>query len=266
MRRSLWISACVLLALGGALAAYLALTRGGAAQADLDREPVQGGDAAEMKALIDTIIRAHGGEANLARFHAATMTTEGTIQFWGRHRLKEVMSVQLPDRLRIESTASVMTLTKVLAGDRGWLKRNNNQAEEMTGGLLAEGHVWFYLLKLSRTLLPLRDRAATLAPLGEQAFDGRRVVGVQIVHPGLLPINLFVDRETRLLARAEGRFAETVNREVPLVFSYSEYEVIDGIQFYRKMSVQREGKPYMESNFTRITLQDKLPDRLFERP
>src|SRR5581483_473271 len=160
---------CSLLALGGALAVYLAVVGPGGPAGDADDslaggEPVLGDRSADLEALIDRVIQAHGGEANLARFQAATLASEGTIHFWGRHRLTEAITVRMPDRWRIESSAAGWKLTKVLAADEGWMKWDNNRVEGMSQELLAEGRVWFYVFKLTRTLLPLKDKSVTLAP------------------------------------------------------------------------------------------------------
>src|SRR5262249_47057257 len=143
---------------------------------------VRSGDEAAMRALVAQAIKAQGGEDELAKFQSVVM--KGTGKFYGIGEqglpFTAEWAFEGADRMRftIELKGSMVKLTKVLNGDKGWQKLGTDKATPMSKATLAEEQAQQYGSWVA-TLLPLKDKAFQLAPLGEAKVGDRAAVGVR---------------------------------------------------------------------------------------
>src|SRR5262249_39474359 len=100
----------------------------------------------------------------------------------------------------------------VLNGDKGWIKINDDTMD-LEKEDLAEVKEEAYAGWVT-TLLPLRDRAFTLAPVGEVNIDKRPAQGVKVSSKGHRDVNLYFDKETGLLVKTETRVKDDDDQEV----------------------------------------------------
>src|SRR5262249_58103866 len=99
-------------------------------------------DADAVKSLLDKSIKASGGEANLAKFPAATWKGKGQVRtLTGMAACEGEWAVRLPDRLRAKLTIGegdkAYQQVRVLNGERGWLRRNDDNAVTLDADSLA---------------------------------------------------------------------------------------------------------------------------------
>jgi hypothetical protein len=232
--------------------------------------PLFAADQDEAKIIIDKAIKAHGGQENLAKLKAITLTLKGTthqagmdISFTG-----EVV-VQRADQSRLaldgDSNGTKFTFVKVLNGDKGWNKVNDT-TEELNPDQLAEMkegayHNWVAMLA------PLKDQAFTLASLGEVKVENRPALGVRVSSKGHRDINLYFDKETNLLVKTEMRVKDDRSgMEVNEATVYSDFKDINGIKEATKILVKRDDKPYMEATVEEVKREEKLDDGIFSKP
>ena len=142
----------------------------------------------------------------------------------------------------------------------------NNDTMDMPAEQLAETKEQAYSGWVA-TLLPLKDKAFTLAPFGEIEIAGRKAVGVNVAREGRRPINLFFDKETLRLVKTESRVRdETTGQEVTEESTYSEYKLVEGAQQAMKVTVKRDSKPHAEVEVTEFKPSEKLDDSVFAKP
>lgn len=227
-------------------------------------------DDAASRAIIDKAIESHGGETQLTKFKGATSKLKGTVQINGAAvEFNGEVSSQDANQLRILISfvldGQSISFASVLNRDQGWLKINNDTID-MPAEQLAETKEQAYSAWVS-TLLPLKDKAFTLAPFGEIEIAGRKAVGVNVAREGRRPINLFFDKETSRLVRTESRVRdETTSQELTEEATYSDYKPVEGIQQPMKITIKRDGKPHAEVEVTEFKLAEKLDDSVFARP
>ena len=116
------------------------------------------------------------------------------------------------------------------------------------------------------TLLPLMDKAFTLAPLGEIRVDQRPAAGVKVSRVGRRDVNLYFDKATGLLVKIEARVKDDDGQEVTEETFLSDYRDVQGTKQAMKTTVKRDGKPYLESEVTECRLAEKLDDGVFAKP
>jgi hypothetical protein len=226
-------------------------------------------DSAATRALVDRAVKAQGGAERLAKLPAVTGRLKGTFYGLGDGvAFTGEFAAQGADRNRMEFEAETggqkLRLVHVLNGDKGWVKVNDD-TEELDKEGLAEAREEAYAEWVA-TLVPLRDRKRfSLSPLGEIKIDGRPAAGVRVSSEGRRDVNLYFDKTTGLLVKTEARLKED-GEEVTEETFLGEYKEVQGTKQATRLTVRRDGKPYLKCEVSNYRLAEKLDDALFARP
>ncbi len=225
-------------------------------------------DAAQARAVIDKAIQATGGEAKLAGAARFTQKAAGKVYGpAGAVAFTGEWAVDLPGQVRetIETEADGMKFraVKVIAGDKGWL-RVNDGVEELDKDALAAAHDETYAAWVT-SLLPLKEKEFTLAPLAESKVGERAAVGVKVTHADRPDVALYFDKEKGWLLRAEYAVKAGAAKVRQEVF-YDDYTDRDGLQRPKKTTVKRDGKVLLECEVSEFKALDKADPKAFEKP
>jgi outer membrane lipoprotein-sorting protein len=238
------------------------LLAGGAVRAD---------DAAEVKAVLDKAIAAHGGADHLAKNKAVTMQIKGKIHAIGDGvDFTGDIASQLPDRLRFEMSLTVMgtdlKIKQVVKGDKGWVAVNDT-VMELTKEQMAETREQMHVAAVTR-LVALRDKAYKLSLLGEAKVEGKDAVGIRVEHKDRRDVSLFFDKKTGLLLNTETRGKDPMagDNEFTAETLYDDYRKVDGFPVAHKVTIKRDGKLFIESTNSDVKVTEKLDDSTFEKP
>jgi outer membrane lipoprotein-sorting protein len=238
--------------LGLALALVVGLSFAGVLRADEPRE------------IVDKAIKATGGEEKLAKFKAQTWSAKGKYYGMGEGQdYTADYAVQFPDKFKF-TVQGIFTI--VYDGSKGWRKMGEDTTE-MTAEQLAEQKEGMHAGYLA-TLLPLRDKAYTLTPLGEAKVGDRAAVGIKVSSKGRRDINLYFDKETNLLIKSEmtTKAEEQGGKEVSQEELYSDHQDVEGVKIPMKMTINRDGKKFVEAESSNVKLVEKLDDNVFSKP
>jgi hypothetical protein len=223
----------------------------------------------EARAVIDRAITAAGGEARLSRFKAAEWTCKGTAHASTALTFTDRCFAQWPEQFRHESAIEVrgekFERALVLDGTRGWIKSGPVTAD-MSDEALAELRDKVHVLRLAATLLPLKEKGVTLAPLDDVKIDGRAAAGVAVTCPGRPELRLYFDKDKGLLLKCERTVKDPLLGEVSEETFFSDYHEAEGVQVARTVSVKRGGKPFLDWSITDFQVRAKLENGLFARP
>lgn len=238
------------------------LLAGGAARAD---------DAADVKAILDKAIAAHGGADHLAKNKAVSMQIKGKLYALGDgvDFTGEIAS-QLPDRVRFEMSLTVMgtnlKIKSVAKGDKGWVAVND-MVMEMSKEQMAESREQMHVAAVTR-LVPLRDKAYKLSPLGEAKVEGKDAVGIRVEHKDRRDVSLYFDKKTGLLLKTETRGKDPMagDNEFTAETLYDDYKKVDDFPVAHKVTIKRDGKPFIVSENSDVKVAEKLDDSNFEKP
>lgn len=227
----------------------------------------------EARAVIDKAIKAHGGETNLAKFQSQTLKGAGTfygmgdegIPFTGEWAFQGVNQ----SRFQVSVTVGGQTfkLTKVVNGNKGWIKLNDDKAAEMNKEQLFEAKHENYTGWLT-SLAPLKDKAFKLSSIGEVKVGDQAAIGIRVSKDGHRDVTLYFDKGKGLLIKAETLTKDVDgggDKELNQEYFYSAFKEIDGTQQPMKMFIKREGKRFVEAELTEVRAQ-KLENSLFDMP
>jgi hypothetical protein len=233
---------------------------------------VQSGDEGNARAIIDKAIKASGGEANLSKQKAFIIKGTGTFYGLGEGLpFTGEWSMRLPNQMRatIESKANgqAFRMVRVLNADKGWIKINDDVANAMSKDELDEEREELYG-DLVATLVPLKDKAFKLGALGEVKVEGRDAVGVRVSRKDHRDVSLFFDKDSGLLVRTENRVKDVENggKELTQEALMSDFRTVEGVKHAMKTLIKRDGKRFVEVEWTDFRLVDKLDDSVFAMP
>jgi outer membrane lipoprotein-sorting protein len=214
-------------------------------------------------AILEKAIKAHGGEAKLAKIKGAKWKAKGKIFGTGDPaEYNGEWEVQFPSKYRMafdtEFNGVPIKRIRVLNGDKGWTRDNKDDTQDLGAATIAEDKRQLTVQWLATTLLPLRDKAFTLTAL--------KPAGLRAVTKDGPDVKLYFDKDKGLLQRYESMVKESVGKEVKQEVTYDDYKEVDGIQKAMKVTIRRDGKKFLEQEITDFKLLDKPDDRVFAKP
>src|SRR6266852_3282984 len=168
----------------GLLVLYLVLDRAGFVRSE---DP-----SAEVQAVLGKAIQAMGGAERMAKHKASTWKAKGTflagsqgVEFTGAWWVQPPEESKSIIEFDLNGTKSLRV--QVINGERGWLMEQGVRREMSAGELNVAGEG----LHASRVglLLPLRDPAFKLTPLGETKVGERPALGIKVAYAGHADLN-----------------------------------------------------------------------------
>jgi len=230
--------------------------------------PVRADDEdAKVRRVVAKAIKAHGGADKLKKFQASVSKSKGKFYGLGEAiEYTEEMSIQLPDRSRIDIDATNFKFVQVFKGDKGWQKIGDNTID-MTKEQVAERQEEMRAAVVSH-LAALTDKAYELSALGDMKVGDRMAVGVRVQHKDHRDVSLFFDKENGLLLKSETRGKDTMNegKEFASETFFSAYKKVEGVMVAHKIDIKRDGKQFVEAEMSEVKLSEKLDDSVFTKP
>ncbi|MFL5244906.1 MAG: hypothetical protein ACJ8FY_22620 [Gemmataceae bacterium] len=227
-------------------------------------------DQADVKAIIDKSIKAHGAD-KLVKLKGLEMKMKG--KFYGSGEGIDYTgewNVQAPDKSRHEITGDVggmkFTFLEVFSGDKVW-RSINGQEMDADKDILEEAKEALYATWVAH-LYPLKDKEFTLSPLGDAKVGDKEAVGVKVEHKGHRDVNLFFDKKSGYLIKEETRVKDTMGGggEQSQETIYEDFKDVEGVKKPYRVVINRDGKKYVEGEITEIKLVEKIEDSVFAKP
>src|SRR5262249_19499142 len=140
-------------------------------------------------------------------------------------------ALQAPDQFRValEVTGKEGTFkqVRVLSGDKGWIKVDNEETSDLPKETLAEEKKNMHAHWVA-TLVPLKDKSLKLAPLPESKVGDRPVVGIKVTGPDGREFHLFLDKENGLPLKSEWQVKNLGSaKEFMQEVTYADYKDVD---------------------------------------
>jgi hypothetical protein len=218
----------------------------------------------DARAVIESAIKATGGEQALAKHQASTFKEKGTYYGMGDGLPYTGNSaMQFPDQFRMEI---VNVFMMVVNGDKGWMKSEKG-VMEMTKEQLAEQRTnlragWMV------SLLPLKDKAYTLKMLPAEKVEGAEANVVLATRKDYPDVKIYIDKKTNLVVKSEhkSKAADLKGKEVMMTSYYSNFKEVDGAKMPFKMIMKRDGERFIESEVLEMKAHGKLDAKVFAMP
>jgi len=181
-------------------------------------------------AVVDTVLKAYGGRAALAKVTSYRM--EGSVASAMRGKGALVRTFARPDRLRIALDYPGQPETRVLDGSRGWRSDGKGNLSPVGGFLLSS-----MVLQAARADLPwlLDERRVSLKLLAP--IDGGKLQGLELPVGDGLTLTVYVELATGRIVRSTGVLSAP-GMSTNFATDYGDYRTVNGVLF-----------PFREGNF-----------------
>jgi len=225
------------------------------------------------RVIILKAIKAQGGTEKIARLRIMRIKAEGTMTVSPDQANCPVIFEdiwQMPTRYRSTLTMQLIdgtiTQTQVIDGDTGWIQVNNQPAQRMSREALAEMKEQKYAEDLDR-LLFLNDKTITLSILEEIMINEKPATGVLVKSKGHREVSLYFETGSGLLVkRIQHVKDDERGKEVMQEVTFSDYREKDGVNYYRHITMSREGVIVVDAKLTEVKVLSKVDDKLFALP
>jgi hypothetical protein len=226
----------------------------------------------EGKELLTKVIKAMGGEKELAKPHAFTGVGAGKLTLNAEQKISNRFTAQGLDSIRWETEltnadAKSITITLGLHEGKLWLSGNGGKANPMSKEFADAFRRGVVALRVAEEPTLLLAKGWKVSHLGELKADGKEMVGLKASRKGLSDIDLFFDKKTLLPARVEVRIKKVgASGEMTLRGKMSGYKKIDGRQFFTRLTILRDGKEVLEAERSELKAGDKADATTFTKP
>jgi hypothetical protein len=222
------------------------------------------GEREEALAIIDQAVKAHGGEAALAKLRHSVRTADGTLFTPGDAiPFSSKVTVSLPDRQRMElDVAKRQKVLTILNGDKAWRNTGGQTADlppDLRDDLRDDLYVWYLT-----TLLPLKGDGFVLAPAGEVMVNDEPARTVRVSGKGRRDVILYFDKKTNLLVKAK-RKATDAGLSLDKEYLFGDFKEFDGVKLPTRETQVINGKKFGEVTGASWSFPPKVEESDFER-
>ena len=229
---------------------------------------------ADVKAILDKAIKAHGGEEALSKYQATRAVNKGklTLPGLGEVEFTQEMALMHPNKLREKLDFEIMntkiTVTTLVNGDKVSIEANGKEVP-VTDNIKKALENARHLMRVAHLVGLTADKNLELSSAGEVKVEGKPVVGVLVKSKDGKDVLLFFDKESGLLVKMEHRTVEPMTgqdiTEERIILEYSKPGP-EGIPTPKKVLVKRDGEKFLEAEVSESKLLEKLDDSEFTKP
>jgi hypothetical protein len=226
-------------------------------------------DNPDAKVLLDKAIKAMGGQGKLAKLSTASVKAKITGSPDGQEIIVDIDGVwqgmnQYRADADVQEKGQNFKGVLVFSADKGWIKKGDNTKDAPEGVVPFIQNI-FYAGRMPQLLPALRDKAYTLAPLGEIKVGTQAAAGLSISHQDRKDVSLYFDKESGLPLKSELRVADPQGKEITVEFLYSDYKDFDGLKLCSKISIKVDEMEF-KMELSEIRGVDKVDGSQFDRP
>lgn len=226
----------------------------------------------DPKAIIEKAVKAHGGEEALTKHPAYRAKLKGALEVMGLSLdFSSEGLMTRNDRMRSEIVLDVMgvkvSVVQVFNGQQGWMKVGDEETKDVEEEHLKEMKEEGHSVRVGSLVPLLKDKAYTLAYLGEIKVGDKPAVGVKVQAKGFREIDLWFDKASGLMVKTQRTTYDLTARKEVLKETYlSDYQEANGVKHARKVRIDQDGKKLLEGEITEYKVLDKVDDREFAKP
>lgn len=216
--------------------------------------------SAQVVKVIDVVIRAHGGEAQLRKIKAYMWKYE-KVDPEGKTSTVELF-VESPDRLRIQTADEGENGADTAIAIDGKTLWSVGDGTSFSGDVvvpLIESFRSGYTSRSPLQVLKLKDLKKAPRLLGESIVKDRAVVGLAIDTDE----TWFFEKKTGLLSKVESRYKGEDGKVSVYTEIYSDYIRVDGISVARHTISSNNGERGTTMKLLSFETAEKLDDELF---
>ena len=227
----------------------------------------------DAKKIVEAAVKAHGGAEKLAKDKDKSVIQKGKAKIYTMGlEIDSTMEMRAGDKkFRQDIKFSIMgqdvEQVVVFDGKEMWIAVNGKVIQTLSK---KEDLDWLKETVYSEEvagLVLLGAKDIELSIIGDDKVGETPVVGVRVSKKNHKDISLYFDKKTHLLKKIENRTLEFQTRvEMAEEKIMDGYKEIDGQMRPMKVTINRDGKKFIEFEFGSIEFVDKLDDSTFKKP
>jgi hypothetical protein len=220
--------------------------------------------------MIGRAIDAHGGAQKLSAVRADRVQLKGTLHIGpSAVPFTDEVTIQLPGQfkstVRLLEGGRTHTIVHLLNGEGASIVIDG-RTQSVSSSNLAQMRQTLQLAHAMKLVPLLVDPAFTISYLGEFQYNGRILVGVQVVGYSQRDLRLYFDKETALLVKSEHLLDGIGGKDVRQEAFYSDYRDVGGYRRPGRVTAYRDGKKVMETELVGAVRFDHLAANVFTQP
>ncbi len=225
-------------------------------------------------AIVDRGIRGLGGKQWLAKFNIATWKSESTFTIGDEStRVASTLIVQGIDHFRQEFVnfgslrgrivdPGEPSGVSLIAGNSGVQKFGESDLK-LDKGLVEMQKRLVYLTVVPVTLLPLKSTQFHMKRAPDAKVNGKLANGIKAVGPDKRPFRLYFDKSTGLPARLIVDLVTERGLPTHQETTYNDYRWMSGVQKATRITVLRDGKPFVEHKISEFAFLHSVDPATF---
>jgi len=225
----------------------------------------------DLRAFIKKAIDAHGGAEAMNKYHASATKFKGTVELMGQMReFSGEMSCQGPDKFKIASSLVIgnqtLQFVHVFNGKKFWISELGKTKEIADEKVLKQTR---HTLGLERPayLVSLLDKDCELNTVGAFKVKDRDAIGIRASKKGQPDVTLFFEKKSHLLVKMEMRVLDaTTEQEYTQEKFILNYKDVNGVKTAGRWVIHKDGKDFIDLEFSETQHFEKLDDSHFAMP
>jgi zinc protease len=216
--------------------------------------------------ILDTAIKAMGGEEKLSKVSAFSWTGTGMTKSNGRPtEINAVMTFNGLNRVRREFGSESAILLIVLDGDKGWFRLRTG-FRPMDGNAIAKEKRNIYLQVIPSLLVPLKGHGFHYAAAGEEEVGGKPASILNVTGPDGKDFKLYFDKESGLPVKEVARSIFNDGREQIETTTFARYKDFEGIKKATEIEVRSGPQNVSYIEITDFKVLDDVKSDIFAGP
>jgi hypothetical protein len=239
------------------------------ASASVSSVLAQSPDSERALALIDKALKAGGGAAKIAQFKALTARATVKMSAAGKQAKVDADFAGF-DQMRLtfhgKKGDADHKAVMVVNGGRGWIKVDDEAAEEFPSAHLTGIKDMLHAMCLPDLLLTLKSRDYTLHPLDGYKVDGKDVAGIRVTHADQKEVRLFFDPSSSLVVKSMVKLNSKTDTEQWCECYFTNCKAIAGVHHFTHLRIRQGGKDILAADIQELHLLTKVNPEIFAKP
>ncbi len=218
--------------------------------------------------VVKKAIEAHGGADALKKLVAGSYAMKGKVVTGGREEpFTGTAYYQLPGKMRqdlaVEAGGGRVAVVIVANGEKA-SQSVNGQPEQLPDEVRKEIVQTALQQDLTQLTPLLEGDRFTLKAEKDADVGGRPAAVVLVTGKGLTDTRMYFDKKTGLLVKTSRKALGQDERPVQEEVLFGDYTKVSGVQVPKSLTVNHDGKLFLQAQLSEHKLSEKLDPKLFD--
>lgn len=220
------------------------------------------GLAQSAKDILDKMIKAQGGKANLEKIKDTTMS--GTLEMVSMGLSGSLTFYQKePNKMRMDMELMGMVITQAYDGEIAWgLDPSTGSIQEMAGEQAKD----IERMALGNdSILHPEKYGITYSYKGKETIEGQDYYILEQVFEDGFSATMYIDAKTYLMYKTKSKAPNQMGIEVDQEVFTTDYRKVEGMMVAHEMRIMQDGEEFLTMIFTEVAFNTGLEESLFKK-